>query len=44
MIDNVDIGLAVVFIEGVGILLAEKKTSLYSTLATIFTIILLFLV
>jgi len=44
MIDYVDIGLAAVFIEGVNILLAEKKTSLYLTLAAILTIILFFLV
>lgn len=44
MIDTQFISLAAVFIESIGILLAEKRTSLLLGLATIITIIWFFMV
>ena len=44
---NIDIQLIqiiAVFIESIGVLLAEKKTAFYLTLATFLTIIIFFLV
>ncbi|MEK6952257.1 MAG: hypothetical protein AABX29_04535 [Nanoarchaeota archaeon] len=44
MIDTQIVSLLAVFIESIGILLAEKKTALLLSLATILTIILFFMV
>ena len=44
MIENQAIGLIAVFIESIGILLAEKKTALLLSLVTILTIIIFFMV
>jgi len=44
MIDTQLISLAAVFIESLGILIAEKRTALLLGLATIITIILFFMV
>ena len=44
MIENTTIGLLAVLIESIGILLAEKRTSLLLSFATILTIIIFFMV
>jgi hypothetical protein len=43
MIENTTIPLIAVFIESIGILIAEKRTALLLTLATILTIIIFFM-
>ena len=44
MIENTTTGLILVFIESIGILLAEKRTALLLGLATILTIIIFFMI
>ena len=44
MIENTTVGLIAVLVESIGILLAEKKTSLLLALVTFMTIILFFMV
>jgi len=44
MIDAQIVSLLAVFIESIGILLAEKRTALLLSLATILTIIIFFMV
>jgi len=44
MIDTQVVSLLAVFIESIGILLAEKRTALLLSLATILTIIIFFMV
>jgi hypothetical protein len=43
MIDNQLVSLAAVLIESIGILLAEKRTALLLSIATILTIIIFFM-
>ncbi|MEK6901762.1 MAG: hypothetical protein AABX37_05440 [Nanoarchaeota archaeon] len=44
MIDNQAVALITVFIEAIGILLAEKRTAFLLGLATILTIIIFFII
>ncbi len=44
MIENTTVGLIAVFIESIGILLAEKRTAMLLSIATILTIIIFFMV
>ena len=44
MIDNQLISIAVVFLESIGILLAEKRTALILGMVTIMTIVIFFMI